>query len=105
MVFLTRVETANGKSVGRSSETNELLDVLSDADLKMIDLSPEQDDALRGWLLVRAEEMQAGQTIAHPPGTNVSIGKTADGRAFVKDSRGEWPPPRLKSDSDLFTAS
>jgi len=105
MVFLTRVETTNGKTVGRSSETNELLEVLSDADLKMIDLSPEQDDALRGWLLVRAEELTAGQTVAFPPGTNVSIGKAADGRAFVKDSRGEWPPPRLKSEGDLFTAN
>jgi hypothetical protein len=94
MVFLLRIETNTGKSITRNSDLQEMLGVLADAEMKVTELSADQDETLRGWLLLKAEAMKPGENIANHNGTNAGVGKTAEGRAFVKDHRGEWPPPR-----------
>jgi hypothetical protein len=104
MVFLLRIETNTGKSITRNSDTKEMLDILSDAEMKVTELSADQDETLRGWLLLKAEAMKPGENIANHNGTNAGLGKTAEGRAFVKDHRGEWPPPRPGGGVDLHGA-
>ena len=104
MVFLLRIETNTGKSITRNSELNEMLDVLADAEVKVTELTVDEDDTLRGWLLLKAEAMKAGQAVENHRGTKVSVGKTSEGRAFVRDHRGEWPPPRPGGGVDLHGA-
>jgi len=94
MVFLLRIETNTGKSITRNSDLNDMLDVLADAEVKVTELSADQDETLRGWLLLKAESLKPGESVANHRGTNVGVGKDSEGRAFVKDHRGEWPPPR-----------
>jgi hypothetical protein len=95
-----RIETKDGKFVSNISPTEDMLNVLADAELGLASLTVDEDDSVRGWLLLRAQEMEAGQIIENHLGTHVCVGKTADGRAFVRDAKGEWPPqkPHLGSD-------
>lgn len=89
-----RIETKDGKFVSNISSIEEMLNVLADAELGLTALSVDEDDTLRGWLLLRAEEMQPGQAIENHLGTHVSVGKKADGQVFVRDAKGEWPPQK-----------
>jgi hypothetical protein len=104
MVFLLRIETNTGKSITRNSELNDMLDLLADAEVKVTQLSADEDETLKGWLLLKAEGMKAGEAVSNHRGTQVSIGKTSEGRAFVKDHRGEWPPPRPGGGVELHGA-
>jgi hypothetical protein len=105
MVFLLRIETPNGQSVTRNSELTEMLDILADNEMKVVELNAEQEDTLRGWLLLKAEALEPGQATMNHRGTHASVGKTAEGRAFVQDQRGEWPPPRPAFGEELFKES
>jgi hypothetical protein len=91
-----RIEARDGKFVSNQSTTEEMLNLLADSELGMVALSDDDDDTVRGWLIMRAQEMEPGQTIENHLGTQVCLGKSADGRAFVRDAKGEWPP--LKPD-------
>ncbi len=104
MVLLLRIETTNGQTVNRNSELIEMLNVMADVEMKVVDLTPEEDETLRGWVLLKAEALNPGEGIINHRGTHVSAGKNAEGRGFVKDKRGEWPPPRPNLGSDLFGA-
>lgn len=100
MPLKLRIEARDGKFVSNQSTTEEMLNVLADAELGLVMLSDDDDDTVRGWLLIRAQEMELGQVIENHLGTHVGVGKTADGRAFMRDAKGEWPPqkPNLGSD-------
>lgn len=89
-----RIETKDGKFVSNISPIEDMLTVLADAELGLTSLSVDDDDTLRGWLLLRAQEMQPGQTIENHLGTHVSVGKKPDGQVFVRDAKGEWPPQK-----------
>jgi hypothetical protein len=104
MVFLLRIETNTGTSITRNSDLLEMLGVLADAEMKVTELSADQDETLRGWLLLKAEAMKPGENVANHNGTNAGVGKTSEGRAFVKDHRGEWPPPRPGGGEDLLSS-
>jgi hypothetical protein len=97
-----RIETRDGKFVSNVSPTEDMLNVLADAELGLFALTIDEDDTIRGWLLLRAEEMQPGQLIENHNGTQVSLGKKADGQAFVRDAKGEWPPQKPDLGSNLF---
>jgi len=90
-----------GKSITRNSDLSDLLDVLADAEVRITQLSADEDETLRGWLLLKAEALNPGENIVNHRGTNAGVGKDSDGRAFVKDHRGEWPPPRLGGGEQL----
>jgi hypothetical protein len=94
MSLKLRIETRDGKFVSNQSPTEEMLDVLADAELGLLVLNVDDDDTVRGWLLLRAQDMQPGQIIENHHGTHVCLGKTAEGRAFVRDAKGEWPPQK-----------
>jgi hypothetical protein len=89
-----RIETRDGKFVSNISPTEEMLNVLADAELGLAALTTDEDDTVRGWLLLRAEDMQPGQMIENHHGTHVCVGKKSNGQAFVRDAKGEWPPQK-----------
>lgn len=86
-----RIETKDGKFVSNSSPIEDLLNVLADTELRLHSLNMDEDDTIRGWLLLRAQQMQPGQMIENHLGTHVSLGKKADGQVFLRDAKGEWP--------------
>jgi hypothetical protein len=92
MALKIRILTRIGEFVSATSSTEELLMVLLDAQNGRHTLSQDEEDSLRGWLLLRAQELDNGKIIGIEGQPTVSIGKTAEGRPFVRDARGDWPP-------------
>ena len=93
-----------GKTINRDSGLVEMLDVLADIEMNRANLSLDEIETLRGWILILAEKMAPGEGVMNHLGTNVSVGKTAEGRAFIKDLKGEWPPPRPNFDDGFLHA-
>ena len=104
MALKLRILTPSGESVSATSSIEELLKVLLEAHNGVNPLDQEEEDSLRGWLLLKAQDLNNGQGIGLEGEPTVSIGKTADGRPFVRDARGDWPPvkPNFDDDSALF---
>ncbi len=92
MSLKLRIQTKSGNFVSASSTVEELLKVLLDSQNGTDALSQEEEDSLRGWLLLRAQDLSDGQGIGLEGQPSVCIGKTGDGRPFVRDMRGDWPP-------------
>jgi hypothetical protein len=93
MAIKLRIQIQDNQYISNSSSIQELLKVLLDVQNGALILTPDEDDSLRGWLLFHAQELNNGEIASlegqHPP---LSIGKTTDGRPFVRDARGDWPP-------------
>jgi hypothetical protein len=87
-----RILTNDGGSVSATSPTEELLAVLRDSFYRQIMLDRDDEETLRGWLLVRADELENGAIVTIGDDKTVCIGKSAEGRAFVRDGRTDWPP-------------
>ncbi len=92
MALKLRILTQNNQYVSGSSSTQELLKVLFDVQNGELVLSQEEDDSLRGWLLLHAQEINTGETVSLEGQPIICIGKTKDERPFVRDARGDWPP-------------
>ncbi len=92
MALKLRIQTQNDQSVSATSSTEELLKVLLDVQNGLLILSQEEDDSLRGWLLLHAQELNNGEIGSLEGQPTLCIGKTNDGRPFVRDARGDWPP-------------
>ncbi len=92
MALKLRILTQNGKSVSAASTTEELLSVLEDKQSGAIILNHDEEDTLRGWLLLRAQDLENGELIALNEEKTLCVGKTVDGRPFVRDAGGDWPP-------------
>jgi hypothetical protein len=102
MALKIRIETRDGKFVSNVSPIEDILNVLADAELGLSTLTVDEDDTVRGWLLLKAEEMQPGQVIENHLGTHVCVGKKADGQVFMRDQKGEWPPQKPDLGGALF---
>jgi hypothetical protein len=98
MALKLRIQLQNNTFVSAASSTEELLKALLDAQNGVIILTHEEDDSLRGWLLLRAQELNNDEIRALEGQPTVSIGKTTDGRPYVRDPQGDWPP--LKPEFD-----
>ncbi len=98
MALKLRILSHSGEFVSAANSTEELLKVLLDAQNGTHILSQEEEDSLRGWLLLRAQDLDQGKIVGLEGQPTVCIGKTADGRPFVRDNRGDWPP--IKPDFD-----
>ena len=91
MTLKLRILTQNGQSVSAASTTEELLAVIQDRELGVIILNHDEEDSLRGWLLLRAQELAEGTFTSLDEEKTICIGKTVDGRPFVRDASGDWP--------------
>jgi len=87
-----RISTKDGSTVSATSMTEELLAVLRDSQFGLIALDNDDEETLRGWLLMRADELENGATVGVGEDNSICIGKSADGRAYVRDARADWPP-------------
>jgi len=103
MALKLRILTQTGEFVSAASSVEELLKVLLDTQNGTHTLSQEEDDSLRGWLLLRAQELGNGKMVGLEGQPTVCIGKTAEGRPFVRDARGDWPPIKPDFDGDTNT--
>jgi hypothetical protein len=92
MAIKLRIQIQDNQYISASSSIQELLKVLLDVQNGALILSPDEDDSLRGWLLLHAQELNNGETGSLDGQATVCIGKTNDGRPFVRDARGDWPP-------------
>ena len=92
MSLKLRILSRDGNIVSATSPPEELLAVLLDMQQGLILLDNDEEETLRGWLLVRADALESGSMMAAQGDNSVCIGKSTDGRAFVRDGRGDWPP-------------
>jgi len=92
MALKLRILLPNNEFISASSSAEELLKALLAAENGTLILTQEEDDSLRGWLLLRAQEFNNGEIGSLEGQPSICIGKTSDGRPFVRDSRGDWPP-------------
>ncbi len=58
-----RIETKDGKFISNVSPIEEMLTVLADKELKLATLTVDEEDTLRGWLLLKAQEMQQAKLL------------------------------------------
>ena len=98
MTLKLRILLPNNEIISSASSTEELLKALLDVDKGLNVLNREEDDTLRGWLLMRAGELENGELLSLEGQSSVCIGKDKNGRSFVRDTHGEWP--LLKPDFD-----
>lgn len=91
MALKLRILTTNNQFISAASSTEELLKSLLDVQNGLLVLTQEEDDSLRGWLLLRAQELNDGEISTLEGQPTICIGKTKDGRPFVRDARGDWP--------------
>ena len=96
MSLKLRILAKDGNIITATSQTEELLAVLLDVKQGLFSLDNDEEETLRGWLLVRADQLENGTTVTVAGDNSICIGKSVDGRAFVRDARGDWPP--LKPD-------
>ncbi len=89
MSLKLRIQVRDGQTVSTSNTTEELLAVLLDRMQGSVLLDNDDEETLRGWLLVRADQLENGQMVTLGENQSICIGKSADGRAFVRDGRGE----------------
>jgi hypothetical protein len=92
MSLKLRILGRDGISVSATSSTQELLSVLRDGQFGLILLDNDDEETLRGWLLIRADESENGALVPLADDSTYCVGKTPEGRAFVRDARGDWPP-------------
>jgi hypothetical protein len=105
MTYLLRIEIDSGKTISERSDTQTLLDALAAAQMKQINLTADQEEALRGWLLLHAQKLAPGTTLSATSGTSISIGKRKSGSAYIHDYNGEWPPEKPTFGAELAKES
>jgi hypothetical protein len=92
MSLKLRIILSDDQAVSSNSSTEELLTVLLNKQQGLIMLDSNDEETLRGWLLMHAGELDNGAIVTAGQDKSVCIGKTSEGRAFVRDHRGDWPP-------------